>query len=297
MPTNPHTTQEWWAIDGVSLHQYGWNVATVGGSRYSLPPRRGDNIRLAYRAGAAHRRKLPDSRTINLAMWVTGGYRPNTDTPATDQTLAWNDSWDFLRRLVWKADGSQITLTRRWRLTVDGTPIIVRADALAEIADTMEPTMTGRTRADFVMTLLLADPFFYGVSEDPTESARPWTTVDLPLGDTVSVNNPGHDNPAYRYLKLDLVGPLTNPRITNTSPSTNVWVQLNTSIPAGRTVQLDVAQFTAKYTAGSTGDLGGDLIHSGSQYWMGLIEGGNALTLTADSGTGSAVVRFRPPYI
>ena len=46
-PANVNNTEEWWDINGVSLHQYGWSVTTVGGSRYDLPPRRGENMTMA----------------------------------------------------------------------------------------------------------------------------------------------------------------------------------------------------------------------------------------------------------
>lgn len=286
--TNPHTTDEWWSINGVSLHQHGWNVTTVGGSRYDLPPRRGDNIKIPYRPGLVHRPKMPDARTINLVMWITGGYRPNTDDPATDQTLAWNDSWDFLRRLVWQAGGGQFTLTRRWRLTVDGVPTIVSADALGEIADTMTPTMTGRTRADFTMTILLADPFFYG------------DLVEVPLNrDTpTTVTNQGHDNAAYgNDTEVDLIGPLTNPVITNSTTSPHAWVKLATTIAAGSTVRLRLRDFTANVITGTPTNVLGKVSNAGFRYWMSLPRGDNQLTLTASAGNGSALVRLRPPYI
>lgn len=277
------SSAEWWSIDGESLHQYGWSVATVGGSRYDLPARRGENIRVAYRPGALHRPKLADQRVVQLIMWLTGT-DPATGGAVADPTLRWNDSWDFLRRLVWKPDGAQVTLTRRWRLTVDGAPTLVEASALAEIADSMAPAMTGRTRSDFTMTLLLADPYYYGGQ----------VTTPIPLDTPTSVVNRGHDIAAHNGVQVDLIGPLTNPRLTNSTPNPDVWVQLDT-VPAGQTVTLDVGAFTATRSDGA--NVINDIVHSGSRWWMGLLSGANTLTLTADSGTGSAVLRHQPPYV
>ncbi len=279
----PNSTDEWWSIDGTSLHQYGWNVTTIGGSRYDLPPRRGEDIRLAYRPGAIHRPKLPDSRTVSLIMWVTGA-DPATGVAASDAALRFNDSWDFLRRLVWKPNGAQITLTRRWNLTVGSVKTLIVAEAQAEIADTMSPTMTGRTRADFTMTLLLADPFFYG----------PQITEPLNVGQTVAVSNPGHDIVTHANLQVDFVGPLTNPRLTNTTSNPDVWVQYTGTIGSGTTLTLDVGAYTA--FAGTTNLIGG-ISHSGARHWMGLLPGTNSLTFSATSGAGTAAVRYRPPYI
>lgn len=218
-------------------------------------------------------------------MWVTGT-DPGTGNSVADPTLRWNDSWDFLRRLVWKADGSQVTLTRRWKLTVSGTPALVAADALAEIADTMEPTMSGRQRAEFTMTLLLADPYFYGAE----------VTTAVPLTTSTAVSNLGHDIAAYGHLEVDFIGPLTNPKLTNYTPNPDVWVKYNGAIGSGNTVRLKVHDFQANLV--STGANHIDKIsHAGSRYWMTLPPGANSLYLTADSGTGSVVVRYRPPYV
>lgn len=278
-----NSSSEYWDIDGTSLHQFGWSVATLGGSRFDLPPRRGENIQLAYRPGQIHRAKLADARTINLVMWMTGS-TPGTGTAPSDPRLAFNDNWDTLRRLVWKPNGAQVTLTRRWYLTVGGVKTLVSASALAEVADSMTPTMTGRTRAEFTMTLLLADPFFYGTQVN--------TTLDV--SDPEVINNPGHDVAGWTNFTIELAGPLTNPKVTNASPNPDVWVKYNGVIGNGSTVTLDVAAFTAYL--GSTNVIG-NVTHSGARNWMALQPGNNTLTLTADSGSGTATVRFKPPYI
>lgn len=288
---NARTTDEAWEIDGVSLHQYGWNVATVGGSRYDLPPLRGENIRLAYRPGAVHRPKVADSRTINLIMWVSGA-DPATGNAVNDQRLRWNDSWDFLRRLVWKPHGTQVTLTRRWWLTdpATGNPQLVVASGLAEIADQMPPTMTGRFRADFAMTLLMADPFFYG----------PEVEVPLVRGQPVSVVNPGHDVSAHTGLEVEFIGPLINPRLTNITADPNTWVQYNGPISTGQSVLCDVGAYQATRLPAGANHI--NLIrHSGARHWMGLLPGTNSLSLTsgtaATGGYGNARLRYRPPYV
>lgn len=418
------SSDEYWMIDGVSLHEYGWSVSTIGGSRYDLPPLRGEDIQLAYRPGKVHRPKYPDSRTVELVMWVAG-VDPATGNQVTDARLRWNDSWDFLRRLVWKPNGGQVTLTRRWFLTVDGVQTLVAADAQAQIADAMAPTMTGRHRADFTMTLLLADPYFYG-----DQIVQP-----LGLGSVTTVTNPGNDAAAYTNVQIDLMGPLTNPKVTNTSAAPNVWVQYVGIIPAGQVLRLDIGTYSAvqgsmvtptppvttsmyaiangmyvcadsagtaplianrssvgawetfdiqdaggglvalkahannlyvtaeaagtanliaraasiglwetfrlivnndgtctlqsqangKYVtaenagaqplianrdaigqwekfqftdpAFAAGNVVGDIVHAGARSWMGLLPGDNQVTLSADSGSGSGILRFRPPYV
>ncbi len=276
-----NNTAEYWSIDGTSLHQFGWSVATVGGSRYDLPPRRGDNIRFAYRPGAVHRPKLADSRTINLLMWVTGA-DPATGAATTDAALRFNDSWNTLRKLVWKPGGSQVELTRRWYLTVGGVKTLVTASALAEIADTMPPTMTGRTRADFTMTLLLADPYFYG----------PEVTTTIGMGETATITNSGDDTAMHANLEIDFTN-VTNATLTNSTASPDVWLQATGTIGAG-VVTFDVGAYTAISNTGESHIM--RVRNGGSRHWFALLPGANTVTLSG-TGSGSAVVRFRPPYV
>ncbi len=285
------TTTEWWSIDGVSLHEYGWNVATVGGSRYDIPVRRGNNITLAKRPGQIFRPgKVADSRTVELIMWVLG-VDPVTGASVADPTLRWNDSWEYLRRLVWKPSGTQVNLTRRWNLTVNNVKTLVSATAKAEISDSMAPTMTGRHRADFTMRLLLADPYFYGDQQE----------VTFQVGQTKTIHNPGSDIAAFGFFDVDLTGPLVNPVVTNNSFNLPVKVGFKGTIPAGVTVRFSIPGFTVRTVVGyeiiGIVNLVGNLVTSGARFWMGLAPGNNDLTFTTASGTGSALVRFRPPYI
>src|SRR5207247_2651758 len=109
-----------------------------------------------------------------------------------------------------------------------------------------------------------------------------------------SVDNPGHDIAAHANLEIDLIGPLTDPRLTNATANPSVWVQYTGSIGSGQTLTLDVGGYTAALGDGT--NLIGGISHSGARHWMGLLPGTNSLTLSG-SGGGSAVLRFRPPYV
>jgi hypothetical protein len=292
--TGATTTDEAWSIAGTSLHQYGWNVTTFGGSRYELPPRRGDNIKINNRPGTRFRPKLADSHQISLLMWVDG-IEPSTGDAPADQVTRFNDSWDFLRRLLWTVEGQQFILTRRWKLSVSGTPTIVAADAIGELAGTMAPTMTNRTRADFQMDILLADPYFYGQEQD--------SPLIYANGAPVTINNPGYDVAAYGNFSFDIngiSGPLTNPKLYNST--LNCWMRYNGTIPDGGTLTFDVPSYTVtpvNIASASTFvvDYLRNISHYGRPYWLGLTRGSNTLQLTADSGTGTAVIRYQPPYL
>jgi hypothetical protein len=245
----------------IALSTPAWNVTTFGGSPRALPPLRGDNQIVPYRPGREPRGKVADARTISFMMWVTGADPTNEYLLSDDQVLSFNDNFHTLRTTVWQSHNSSITLTRRWRLTTPTGVITKVAEAEAQIGDVMEPTMTGRTRATFSMDLFLADPYFWGGS----------VTVGPGL-----VNNPGDDIAEYKgmFITLGGAGTLSNGPISLT-------------VTGGGT--LDCENFT---TSGGL-PLSG-ISHSGSKSWFALMPGDNNVTW---SGTGSASITFRAPYV
>jgi hypothetical protein len=319
-----NNTEEWWSIVGtdgveVSLHQYGWSVTTVGGSRYDLPPRRGTDMTMAYRPGQVHRPKFPDARPITLVMFMVGwdpATGANETTAGEYQRLQWNDNWDALRRLVFRHWGNQdqrVRLTRRWRLTAPDFPInrngdhlissdvgvppsgqdrIVSAFALAEMTGTMAPAMTGRFRSDFQLDFTLPDPYFYGST----------VTVDMDAGDTTYVWNDGHDIAGPGYMEIDLKGPLDNPILYNLSTDPQSWVRYNGVIKANQVVRLVVNRFSAELLVDS-GNLNrvGLISNYGARYWLNMLPGANKLRLTThpmvETIVGGCEIRFRPPYV
>ena len=70
---------------------------------------------------------------------------------------------------------------------------------------------------------------------------------------------------------------------------------LGLEVTADDVAQCFVALAKAPKTTGAV--LTGKVSHSGARHWFGLDPLANLLTLTADSGTGSARVTFQPPYV
>lgn len=320
-------TEEFWSIrypldigEDISLHQQGWSVTTVGGSRYDLPPRRGSDLTMAYRAGQIHRPKVPDARPITLLMFMVG-WEPETGAAPFDQRTQWNDNWDWLRRLVYRhsaLDDQRVVLYRRWRLnpppdfendtyrnpfgakyTDPGAPPktsrVIPAFALAEMTGNMAPQMTGRFRAEFQMDFTLADPYFYGS----------WVNARLNAAEDVLVWNDGHDVAGSNYVTVDLIGPLDNPTIFSNAAYPQITVTYNGTIPAGKKVRLTVNKFVAVYSnldGSSPVNVIAKISNYGSRYWLPLLPGGNPLylggnTINGQTASGYAVVSFRPPYV
>src|SRR3954462_3822869 len=137
------------------------------------------------------------------------GINPSTDKPESRQDIQFNDNWRALQQLFWSPN-EQLTVTRRWWQNPNA-PVLRTASALCELAGTMDPTMTGRTRADFAVDLLLSDPYFYGPAIETT----------IPTTGTVTINNPG-DIPVWSTISIVLNGELVSPVITNQSVTPNI---------------------------------------------------------------------------
>lgn len=288
-----NSNDEYWSVNGVSLNQYAWAVKTFGGSPRGLPLLRGSNFQVGYIPGQLWRPKFPDSRVVTLEMW-TAAIDPVTDQPSANWRLQFNDNLKTLQRLFYNRQ-QQLSLTRQWYYTdpvsiqfPTGVPTMVKATALAEIAGNMLPNMTGRSRADLSVDLLLADPYFYG---DPITSV-------FGRNSTTTVTNPGDDEAAFNSMSVTLYGPLQYPRLVNVTPNPDVWFQFNTVIAPGDHITFDMQNFIAS-RASDGANLSGIVTHSGTKRWMTLWPGANSLTLTSQSNadTGNGSISFVPPYV
>jgi hypothetical protein len=251
---------------------------------------------LAYRAGQLWRPKQPDQRTITLAMWAAG-IDQSSLVPAADQRLAFNNNFQQLRSMFWRQGNLGSTLgflTRRWYITQNGVTGIVAATAQAEIAGTMQPTMSGRTRGDFSVDFLLADPYFYGARQTQVISANGSGSV-LNLGDAAVGFGQAQGQGGVPFT-LKLLGPLTTP-VTVTNQTNGVSVTLAYTIGSGHSVTLDVMSYTAYDDSGASHL--GSVTHSGARPWMLLMPGSNSLSLSTGNGGdgGNCTLVYQPGYL
>lgn len=275
-------TTEYWEVDNTSLSRYAWGIETVGGSRWGLPPLRGENQTFAYLPGQSARPKIPDSRTIILSMFVIG-IDPSTDAYVSNPRVQWNDNWRALQRLFFTPT-RQLTLTRRWESATGG---MQSGTAQAQMVGMMDPEMTGRSRATFEVELLLADPFFYG----------PVITKTLVYNTPQVIAYAGdYETGTAKDMTLKFTGPLTNPRVTNSTPTVPVWMQIGTSIAGGDSVTASL-QTGRVIRASDSANLVGGLTHSGTRRWISLYGGNNTVTLTGSSGTGTCEFKYRECFV
>jgi hypothetical protein len=303
------TTIEYWDWNGTILNSPYWNITTFGGSRQDLPLLRGQNYVIAYRSGQMWRQKMCDQRTVSMAMW-TAGINQSTGIPSTNQALDFTTNFYGLRSMFGQqgVGGSLLgKLTRRWQEYVSGVPTLIAGTALAEIAGNMSPTMSGRTRADFTVDLLLADPYFYSPIVTSVPIPRTVPTVVFNAGDAVLGYGQAQGNGgALSGFKITLAGPLTNPTLTNQTAGVSFTV--NTTIPSGVTLVLDVLCYTAIPTPlGGMPPVLGSISHKGARPWMILLPATSAnptgaqtlvLTTTNSSDTGAVTsLVYQPGYL
>lgn len=303
------TTQEWWSFTPpggpeVSLSQPWLSTTTIGGARLNIPTFRGNNYEVPFRNGMLYRQKWAGSRTITLLMQVNG-IDPATGQPATsDQILAWNNNFAYIRQALYVVDplgSNQGKLTRRWYITQNGIPAVVAASAMAEVGSDLAPTMTGRTRADFTADLVLADPYFYGATQTAVIAANSPVTL-APLGEAVVGS--GFSSSVSTFTCL-LTGPLHFPALFNqTAGSTGVQVTYGDVIASGSTVALDFLAYTAVTNTGIS--VLNKISHAGSNMWFCLTPSpvpgqaaANVVTLntTDPTDTGSATLVWNDTYV
>lgn len=185
------TTPEYWAVEGVSLQTYAYNIKSWGsGGRQAPPNLRGTDITIPGRVGDVFRPKVPEARKITLGMWVQGANADGSAPTTVSRIQQFEQNWTMLRRLLWNPY-RQFTLTKQvW----DGAQYVV-VSAKAQYAGGLDPEVIGLGgAAQFTVDLLLADPFFYG---DPLSASGSFTTlgdarthrITLSLGGAASVRN------------------------------------------------------------------------------------------------------------
>lgn len=277
---NEYWDVQWTDGQWYNLHGNAYHIESIYGSRTNVPSLRGENIAVYGKTGQRHQSKMADQRVITLQGWVSN-VDQNDNNYGAGCDLGLNTNWRMLRRLLWRENGEQFPLRRRW-YREDG--VLVSAVAMAEYSGGLDLSQHVSEAGAWTCDLTLADPYFYGDLE----------TVHLLRDVPKALINLG-DVPASR-ISIGLTGELGSPQIKNTTPNPDVWVKLGVSLAAGQTATLDVEQFQATRTSDGS-NLIGAVTRSGARPWMVLSPGGNTLTLTASSGSGSADLTWQPAYL
>jgi phage-related protein len=250
-----------WRFAGVLLDTYG--VVSRVSDALKLPERRGDNAMVPLRDGRVFVRKQFDQRKITLGLEIV-------EKNVTDL----ESKMDTLRALF--GTRSQAALQE----TLENGAV---RSSLAEVSGDLGVNRISPGCARLAVDFILAGTYFRSTTLVSDEK-----TIDESL-ESYTLSNPG--TAEERDMVITFTGPLTYPRVTNVT--NNTWVAYNGEIPAGVTVVIDCADFTAT----SLGyNVIGYIVHSGDVAFLVLQPGSNSLQVTASVAGGKVKIEFYPPY-
>lgn len=276
-----NTTTTYWEADGQSLQTLAQNIETLGGNRESPPPFRGEDDVIPGRIGQRWQQKTPDSRTLELSMWVRGA-NPDGSIPSggTAQHDLYNDNWHALRDLLWQPE-RQFLLRKRFKVA----GAVRSAVALAEFSGGLEPTMLGRRASRFTVDLKLADPYFYDDELISNALVNGDQTVSV-LGDA-STNN----------ILITINGSRTNTVILN--KTNNIQVEYHAALGAGAKAVLDIQNFLSTTTPSGVPAYNSeaDVRHAGASQWLSLKKGNNTVNVVSSTGTGIITLQHRAAWL
>lgn len=280
------TTSEYWEINGTPIQEYGFNVTSWGGDLQAPPPLRGSDLTIPYRPGEVLQKRRPTGRTLTFNMWLVGA-QPGGEAALPPDPYSYKDyfryMWSALRSLMWNG-GNPVTITKRWKDLTTGT--ILSATATGIFANGLSPSMTGNARANFSVEFYLPDPFFYGAEETINFGATSAPQV-------AAIIKGDYETTA---ITLEMNGARNNIRLTNNSEA--IYVNVNQNLSEGQKVVLDIDKWTATKNPGvSEANVIGAVSNFGHEFWFALRPGSQILTLSSSSGTGTAVLKYKPRYI
>jgi hypothetical protein len=213
---------------------------------------------------------------MTLGLWLLGQDGPGSTSAAWQVNYAGAER--KLRQLLRPDGGAEFEITRTWTDDLGTHTATGRG-----ISEGVERARAGRFSGRVTVDIFMADPYFYGAP----------VAVPLAVGAATAVLNAGDD--ATSAVVLDFAGPLSNPTVTNSTLTPDVWVKAGTDLAAGDGLTVDVSA-TSVLRDSDGANLIGSVTHSGARAWLPLGRGSNPVTLSADGGAGSAVLTFQPVY-
>lgn len=251
------------------------------------PPHRTNSFSRPGRHGAMVTSQFYDGRLITLQGTISG----------VDYATYLANRQAFIAATNIDLDGNNYPVPTRISYTMlDGTSYFVDV-----FFDKPMMELTAPTRCDFQVTAIAPNPMIFGAIQVVSSAiSRPSgggyvVPMVVPYisaastGGSVTLNNAGSET---AWPIITLTGPLATPVLTNTT--TGAVLQLSYTIATGDVVIIDMDNHTITLN-------GASLISTktSTSDWWGLVPGNNTITLTttASADTGTAVVKYYPPYV
>lgn len=262
-----------WTFAGTDLSTYATMVRSLDDVE-DFGPLRGEDLAVPNLQGRRWKPKLPDARRVGLGLLITDMDAAGGLTEANVQAQA-QKNLDSLRTLFAKPGTFSLV-----HVLPDGSS----RTAQAEVVQFTATEQRGR-RQTFLAAVdfMLADPYFYGA--DLVDAARA-----IPASPTAfNLANPGSARTSG--VVLDFLGPISNPRFTNTT--NGIYLECLVTVAATKHLIVDCKAFTAENDGVNAI---GSIRHSGDFRWMVLEPGTNAISVTATSPGGSLTSTVDIPY-
>lgn len=262
------STAETVTFDGVVLNTYAYNI-TTGTGRVHVPGSRGEDVMIPGRDGSLYvPLKALEEGMLGLSMWVNGADVDGKVPVGSTMRKEFEKNKEMLTRLFSKRHG----LSRVVTVQPDGT----QREALVQITETVDWTqMAGRTRAEFIVVCQIPSTYWQDTA-DVTQLISGTTTGNRTFTSFASATGYMMD------LKARVVGPITNPRVTDTE--SGVWVQYTGALTATDSWTVDSAAFTSTKNPGAT-NVQADTTHGGHSRFLVVTPKATGPTLTL-TGTG-----------
>jgi phage-related protein len=250
---------------GTTLTNLG--VVTMIDDVFDIAQRRGDNQIIPYRHGRQAVRKFYDERKITIGIAVVSATGTLQDTAI-----------DTLKRLF--TPQSQQVLA----MTMNNSDV---RNANATVDTPLQMEWINDTFARFAVEFTLAEPFFRS-STASTDNTTTISTTDTAM----VVDNIGTIE--ERDPTILLSGPLANVTISTTD---SVSMTYTGAISSTDTVTIGTLNGEYYATHSATGNVIGNVTHSGSSALLTLQPGTNNLQVTCTTTGGTVKISFYPPYI
>lgn len=257
-----------WTYGGTALSTLG--KVTLINDYLDMPERRGDNMIIPYRHGTVFAAKYFDQRKITFGIAVTAA------SAAALETL-----FDTMRGLFAPRTEQTLSNTRE-----DSTVRTIQAT----VDSTLQVERITNTFARVIVEFTACKPYF----RLSTAIADNTVTINA-SPKAMTVTNPG--TVEEREATFLLTGPLLNPSLSNTTSGT--VLTYTGTISAGHTVTIAVNSY-GEYTAthSVSGNVIGNVTHSGSSALMVFNVGNNTLAITDGTATtGTVKISFYAPFL
>lgn len=218
-------------VNGTRLDTYAYNIEKKDGWA-NIAGRIGSNAKVPGRHGSIWvPNKRHDEGEFILSMWVS-----HKDV---DGNIVGSDPYFQFRKnldaLVTLLDSSYALLDVRQQ--IGPTPATDTRQAFCEFVGSLKPDLFGNQYGKFTVALAIPAVFWQDLATQdwagPTGAgAISVNTVTTMAGATAPMED----------LQFQVVGPITNPRVTDVA--TGHYVQLNATVSAGETWEVDASKWT-----------------------------------------------------